>query len=90
MDLQTQVQGQWNTQEVQARMVLREFTQHPDVNYDETFNPVVKPVLIHIVLSIALSWAWPIHQLDVKNAFLHGMLTETVYSTQPTSFFDPG
>jgi hypothetical protein len=39
---------------------------------------VVKPATIRAVLSIAASQAWPIHQLDVKNAFLHGQLDKTV------------
>jgi hypothetical protein len=41
------------------------------------------------VLSIAVSRQWPIHQLDVKNAFLHGYLVETVNCEQPPSFVDP-
>jgi hypothetical protein len=72
-----------------ARYVLRDFTQRPGVDYDETFSPVVKPASVRTVLTPALSRDWPVHQLDVKNAFLHGTLTETVYCTQPVGFIDP-
>lgn len=40
------------------------------------------------MLSVAVSQDWPIHQLDVKNAFLHGTLSKTVYCTQPSGFVD--
>ena len=71
-----------------ARWVLRGFTQRPGVDFDETFSPVVKPATVRTVLSLALSRHWPIHQLDVKNAFLHGILSETVYCAQPDGFED--
>ncbi|XP_014503359.1 uncharacterized protein LOC106763707 [Vigna radiata var. radiata] len=51
-------------------------------------SPVVKSVTIRTVLSITLSKSWSIHQLDVKNAFLHGTLNETVYMHQPMGFKD--
>jgi hypothetical protein len=72
-----------------ACWVLRGFTQHPGVDYDETFSPVVKPATIHTVLATVVSRDWPIQQLDVKNAFLHGTLSETVFCCQPTGFADP-
>lgn len=71
-----------------ARWVLRGFTQQEGVDYGETFSPVVKPAIVRVVLSIAASRSWPLHQLDVKNAFLHGELAETVYCSQPAGFVD--
>jgi hypothetical protein len=59
------------------------------VDYDETFSPVIKPAIIRSVLSIIISRTWPIHQLDIKNAFLHCHLDETVYCQQPPGFIDP-
>jgi len=71
-----------------ARWVVRGFSQQHGIDYD-TFSPVVKPAMIRVILSLAASRAWPIHQLDMKNAFLHGHLEETVYCQQPPSFVDP-
>jgi hypothetical protein len=71
-----------------ARWVLRGFNQRPGVDYDETFSPVVKFATVHTVLSLALSRDWAIYQLNIKNVFLHGTLTETVYCSQPTGFVD--
>jgi hypothetical protein len=72
-----------------ARWVVRGFSQQYGIDYDETFSPVVKPATIRTVLSIAASRHWPIHQLDVKNTFLHGHLNDTVYCQRPPGFVDP-
>jgi len=69
-----------------ARWVLRGFTQRTGVDYDETFSSVVKPATVCTVLSLAFSRLWLVHQLDVKNAFLHGTLSETVYCSQSAGF----
>jgi hypothetical protein len=73
-----------------TRWVLWGFTQLPSVDFDETFSPVVKHATICTVLTLVLSRCWPVHQLDVKNAFLHDTLSETVYCSQPTGFINPG
>ncbi|GJX79012.1 ribonuclease H-like domain-containing protein [Tanacetum coccineum] len=71
-----------------ARLVVNGSTQLEGVDVDETFSLVVKLGTIRIVLSLVASRHWPIHQLDVKNAFLHGNLSETVYMHQPPGFWD--
>lgn len=70
-------------------MVLRGFSQHLGIDFDETFSPVVKPTTVRTVLTLALSHSWLVCQLDVKNAFLHGTWTETIYYSQPYGFADP-
>jgi hypothetical protein len=72
-----------------ARWVLQGFTQRLEVDYDETFSPVVKSATVHMVLAIATSRDWTIQQLDVKNTFLHNTLNETVFYSQPPGFIDP-
>ncbi|GKE39237.1 ribonuclease H-like domain-containing protein [Tanacetum coccineum] len=72
-----------------ARLVSNGSSQQLGVDFDETFSPVVKPATIRMILSLVVSCQWPIHQLDVKNAFLNGDLSETVYMHQPPGFVDP-
>ncbi|GKA67167.1 ribonuclease H-like domain-containing protein [Tanacetum coccineum] len=65
-----------------ARLVTNGSTQLEGIDVDETFSLVVKPSTIQTILSLATSRHWTIHQLDVKNAFLYGDLSETVYIPQ--------
>ena len=72
-----------------ARLVAKGFHQVPGVDYGETFNPVIKPTTVRIVLSLAVSKGWVLRQFDVQNAFLHGNLYEDVYMSQPLRFSHP-
>ena len=50
---------------------------------------MIKPATVRLVLAIAVSCSWPLQQLDVSNAFLHGFLKEEVYMQQPFGYADP-
>lgn len=55
---------------LKARIVAKGFNQRPGVDFKETFNPVIKPVTLHLILSLATSQSWSLRQLDISNAFL--------------------
>ncbi|RVW49883.1 Retrovirus-related Pol polyprotein from transposon RE1 [Vitis vinifera] len=70
-----------------ARLVALGNNQEYGVNYEETFAPVAKMTTVRTILALAASSDWPLHQMDVKNAFLHGDLKECIYMKPPPGLF---
>lgn len=52
------------------------YLQEEGLDYHETFSLVAKQPTSRILLCLALYYNWPINQLDISNAFLHGVLEE--------------
>lgn len=73
---------------LKARLVAKGYHQIDGLDYTETFSPVIKPRTIRIVLTVTLVRHWPIRQLDKKNAFLNGFLSEHLYMQQPPGMAD--
>ena len=69
-----------------ARLVAKGYVQKQGIDYEEVFAPVARIETIRLLINLAASHGWEIHHLDVKTAFLHGELKETVYVTQPEGF----
>lgn len=59
-------------------LVAKEFSQKYEIDYVETFTPIVKMNTVGIVLSFVVLKDWHKFQLDINNTFLNEDLEEQV------------
>jgi hypothetical protein len=69
-----------------ARFVARGFSQKEGIDYEETFAPVARYTSIRTIIALAAKMKWKLHQMDMKTAFLNGVIEEEVYIEQPQGF----
>jgi hypothetical protein len=69
-----------------ACFVAKGFSQKEGIDFSETFAPVARYSSIRAVISIAVELGWKIHQMDVKIAFLNGVIKEEIYIEHPEGF----
>ena len=69
-----------------AIFVARVFSQKEGIDYKETFSPITRYTSIRSVLALAAVMKWKIHQMNVKTAFLNGVVEEEVNVEHPLGF----
>ncbi|KAE8683276.1 TMV resistance protein N-like [Hibiscus syriacus] len=69
-----------------ARLVAKGYSQKAGIDYDEVFAPVARLETIRLIISLAAQNKWKIQQMDVKSAFLNGVLEEELYIQQPSGY----
>ena len=62
------------------------FTQEYGIDFEETFAPVARISSVRALLVVVVASKWDIFQMDIKNAFLNGDLSEEVYMQPPPGF----
>ena len=67
-------------------MVAKSFSQIVELDYFETFSPMVKLTTIQIILTLTMSKNWLVKKLNVHKAFLYGELGEDVFMVQTLGF----
>ncbi|GJW63951.1 retrovirus-related pol polyprotein from transposon TNT 1-94 [Tanacetum coccineum] len=71
-----------------ARLVARGYRQEEGIDFEESFALVARLDVIRIFLAYAAHMIMIVYQMDVKTAFLNGILREEVYVSQPDEFVD--
>ena len=61
---------------LKARLIAKGYSQTYGVDYSNTFSLIAKLTSVRLFISLAASYDWDLHQLNIKNVFLHGDLQE--------------
>ena len=75
-----------NSERYKARYVAKGYLQVQDMNYSETFSPTAKMTSVRILMDLAVKENLMIHQMDVKNAYLHSDIDYDIHVQQPEGF----
>jgi len=71
-----------------ARLVAKGYNQEEGIDYDETFVPVARLEAVRLFLAFACMSGFKLFQIDMKNAFLNGIVNEEIFVSQAPEFED--
>jgi hypothetical protein len=73
-----------------ARLVAKGYKQKYSIDYEEVFAPVARLDTVRLLITLAAHHNWKIYQLELKSAFLNGILEEEIYVQQSEGFIMEG
>ena len=62
-----------------ARLVAQGFTQRPDIDYDDTYSPIMSGITFRYLISLAVQMNLSMQLMDVVTAYLYGSLVSDIY-----------
>ncbi|CAI7914827.1 unnamed protein product [Closterium sp. NIES-54] len=71
-----------------TRLVIKGFQQREGIHFQDVFAPIAKAPTLRVLLAAAVVCGWKVEQMDVKTAFLYGVVDEEIYMKQPEGYDD--
>ena len=78
------------TNELKSQLVAQGFSQIPGLNFDATYSPTICFTSIQLILALTCHYNLELQHIDVKGAYLNGVLENNVYMKQPKGFVESG
>ncbi|CAI7775323.1 unnamed protein product, partial [Closterium sp. NIES-53] len=84
--VKTDVEGRLERRK--TRLVIKGFQQREGIEFQEVFAPVAKAPTLRLLLAATAVCGWKVEQMDVKTAFLYGVVDEEIYMKEPEGYYD--
>ncbi|CAI7819561.1 unnamed protein product [Closterium sp. NIES-53] len=86
--LRVKLDAQGRLERRKTRLVIKGFQLREEIDFQEVFAPVSKAPTLLVLLAAAAVCGWKVEQMDVKTAFLYGVVDEEIYMKQPEGYDD--
>ncbi|GLT33377.1 hypothetical protein SLA2020_079730 [Shorea laevis] len=83
---QTKLNPDGSIHKHKAKLVVKGYAQQPGVDYGEIYAPVARHDTVRLLIALAANLGWKLFHMDVKSAFLNGVLQKEIYVEQPPGF----